>query len=141
MHNVIRIMKKIRNIGLSSIIVLLLFGSCKKESVDFRDKYCGKWNFKTIYHYSTGDDSYFDTVYFYQGNIWYETEGTINIEYRENNVSNSIINTDGELIDDFLYDNVDISGKFMDEKNVSIEIKTFGNGFGITQIVTGNRNK
>ena len=132
-------MKRIRVVVFICISSLIINTGCKKDSVDFRDKYCGEWNFKTDYYYFTMSDSYFDTIYNYQGSIWYDTLGRINIEFRDNIVLESIITDNGEIIDNYLYDNDEFSGEFINEKNLKIELKTHGDGFMISQFINGTR--
>ena len=132
-------MKIDRYIILFSLFITLISGSCKKDPIDFRDRYTGEWYFETEYYYFTISDSYYDTIYNYQGKIWYDTTDRINIEFRENNVIESIVNINGEISDNQLYDNNVFSGEFTDENNISIELKTIGNGYSITQIINGTR--
>jgi hypothetical protein len=120
-------------------IITVLNNSCKKDTVDYRDKYCGEWNFVTNYYYYTISDDVFDTTYNYQGHVWYDSTGQINIEFRENYILNAKVGLRGEITDKIFYDNTKGNGEFINHDSLFVDLRINGNMYGITQFIHGNK--
>ncbi|MCF8299394.1 MAG: hypothetical protein K9J13_17730 [Saprospiraceae bacterium] len=117
------------------IISILIIIGCEKTPFDYRNKYCGEWDFTiNANSFNMTDSSSSDTVYYYKGEIWYENRKKISIEYLENIVLEFDINKDGEIFIDEYYD---ITGKFSDEHNVSFRKYSGGLGAGTSHNVSG----
>ncbi len=116
-------------------ISLFIFSGCEKTPFDFRNKYCGDWNFTTDYMYFS-PDSVHDTVYKYVGKVWYDEKGKINIEYRKDITLEFEINESGEIVFDAYYI---VSGSFSDKNNVSFYRQTGGHGSGVRESVSGTK--
>lgn len=117
--------------------IVFLFLGCEKESIDYRDKYCGEWYFTTIIRSFSmeNESSSHDTIY-YDGLIWYENKDSIIIEYRENRVLEFEINDSGEIFIDRYYPT---HGEFIDENNVNFNLYSGGLGGGTGESVSGIR--
>ena len=110
-------------IGLS---VFALFG-CKKIPFDFRNKYCGDYNF--VYSYSLwqyGIGVYdADTIY-YSGKVYYDKKGNIKINYDANSTLELGIEKNGNL----RLDCGALIGKFENKSKLELNYSTntCGNG-------------
>ena len=122
---------------------LVLFSSCKKEPVDYREKYCGEWNFVTEYYYSNiipnDDENTIDSIFNYQGSVWYDSLGKINIEYRENYIITVKVSLSGEITDNIIYDNETAKGEFINQDSLFLDLRSNGHNYAITQFIYGKK--
>ena len=123
-------------IFISFVIILTTIYGCEKIPFDYRNKYCGDWNFTTEYQYFMMDSGSFDTVYIYDGRIWYNESGKINIEYRKDIILAFEINEQGEITSDAYYP---VNGEFSDKNNLSFYRRTGGLGSGVRENVSGTK--
>ena len=121
--------------SLAAMTFLLLFTSCKKEK-DFRDKYCGNWHFEIKRSFFIMYSTYTDTVYYYMGNIWYETKDSIIIQYRESSKMKFHIDETGEIDIKSYYG---VFGKFSGDSIVTFGYHTGGMGGGSNVSVKGTK--
>jgi len=118
--------------------VLILYNSCKKDPVDYREKYCGDWNFETKFYDQTypSDDNEVDTIYNYEGVIWYDSAGKVNIKFREDYIITVKVNLEGEITDNIIKDNETATGKFIRTDSLFIDLKSHG-FYPSTQLIYG----
>ncbi len=119
--------------------ILILNNSCKKEPIDYRNKYCGEWNFVTDYYYNTITDDVFDTTYNYKGFVWHDSVGKINIEFRENYIISVEVSLKGEITDSIFYDNETAKGEFINHDSLFIDLRSVGYMYGVTQFIHGKK--
>lgn len=134
-------MKKYLNQILLISFVLILYSSCKKDPVDYREKYCGNWNFETKFYDQTypGDNNKVDTIYNYEGVIWYDSAGKVNIKFREDYIITVKVSLEGEITDNIIKDNETANGKFTNHDSLFIDLKSNGFNFASTQLIYGKK--
>ena len=103
------------------LVLLMLFSfalsSCEKEPFDFRNKYCGEWNFK-VDIFQAGNGPFIDTTpetnfqYEEKGKVWYNSKGTIMIQSGSSSIYECEIREDGGF-----YCPIDGSGGKFTSKN------------------------
>lgn len=122
-------------------LILILFNNCKKDHVDYRDKYCGDWNFETKYYDQTypSDSNTIDTIYNYIGNVWYDSVGKINIEFRTDYVITVKVSLESAITDNIINDNEIANGKFINHDSLFIDLKSIGYNFASTQLIYGKK--
>ena len=133
-------MKKYLNQILLISFVLILYSSCKKDPVDYREKYCGDWNFETKFYDQTypGDNNEVDTIYNYEGVIWYDSAGKVNIKFREDYIITVKVSLEGEITDNIIKDNENANGRFINHDSIFIDLK--GHGYHpSTQLIYGKK--
>ena len=121
-------------------IVLMFYNSCKEDTVDYREKYSGDWNFETKFFDQTypSDNNEVDTIYNYDGVIWYDSAGKVNIEFREDYVITVKVSLEGEITDNIIKDNENANGKFINLDSIFIDLK--GHGYNpSTQLIYGKK--
>lgn len=120
-----------------SLVSLLFISSCNKD--DHRDKYIGEWYFKVkISEVNTDSIGYFfDTTYYYLGNIDYATsDNEIEINYSNNSSVSLEVDQNGELSNfptHYCY------GSFVRLDSIYIDFYWGGQGGGTSHIIAGNK--
>lgn len=134
-------MKQYLNQILLILFVLILYSSCKKDPVDYREKYCGDWNFETKFYDQTypGDNNDVDTIYNYEGVIWYDSAGKVNIKFREDYIITVKVSLEGEITDNIIRDNEIANGEFINHDSLFIDLRSGGYNFASRQFIYGKK--
>jgi len=124
---------------LISLVVLFLHNSCKKEQIDYREKYYGEWFFITEFYEDSGmgDIQDADTIYNHLGYISNESFENINIEFRENNMITVKVSLDGEISDSVV--NQYPQGYFINHDSLFLIIKDIDYLYVKTQVIFGKK--
>lgn len=122
-------------------LTIILFNSCKKDPADYRDKYCGGWNFETEFYDNMypSDDTTYDTIFNHRGLVWYDSPEKINIEFRENYIITVNVSLQGEITDSNIADNESAEGKFINHESLFIDLRSNGHNFAMTQFIYGKK--
>lgn len=108
--------------GLIFFICLLVLFSCEKRLFDYRNKYCGDFQFHSTYSFTVSGSTTYDTTDF-AGTIYYERKTDektwLHLHYAEENSLTVWISKDGTVskINDGMYF---ISGQFFDKDSLSV---------------------
>lgn len=125
------------------LFTLLLCNSCKKETIDYREKYIGEWTFITdVYDMTYPVDPPFesDTTYNYRGKIWNDSSNKIFIEYGKHNIISANVTLEGEIKSDSLYNNSYDLGSFINNDSLFLKLTTFDYPKIFRHIVHGKKN-
>ncbi|HNW73582.1 MAG TPA: hypothetical protein PKN44_08145 [Bacteroidales bacterium] len=121
------------------LIFSILTNSCEKSVFDYRHKYVGEWNFKTIGYYWSMSPyptgwTFQDTTY-YSGEISYgDDKSELNINYKSG--ENVIVSIDKEGVIDGTHEK---SGQFDDKEHITLILSSPQSmiGGGYTKTITG----
>ncbi len=120
---------------------------CKKEFLDYRDKFCGEYNFfakeEIVRYLGGGNYSRVDTSYEISGKILplKETENMIKIILSDSVVFNVQIDIDGSFKRNYRCCNplIYLIGEFESTKTIKFEYKYASNFYSDYIVVTGNK--
>jgi len=133
-------MSKKINIFLSILLgAVLVFGnlSCEKKLFNYRNKYCGDWEFEVVsVTYNEQDSTSSTSTETYNGEIKYgEESNELLVTYLDNRSITIVVNKEGEISGSFSLD-----GSFESKKEVDFRFRT-GTGFaGVNYTVVGDKD-
>jgi hypothetical protein len=127
-------------LGLTTIFVgIILFSSCRKKTIDFRDKYCGSWN-NTVevikFNFDSIGQHERDTISFIGVINRASADEKINIQYLPDSSITLTVDESGILTG---FPNSHCNGKFIEEIKIHLYLRWGGMGGSMECTLSGTK--